>query len=116
MERATLTTTIHTNSGALVAQATLRNITISLDKVSKQIQTGYKGRRRQGRRVDVFGGAGPARNVSSLGAVQQSLSGAVGLAEVGRRRHGGVQPVLRYQVEADLVGGQLDHGDAAHDL
>ncbi|MCK9993203.1 MAG: flagellin [Alphaproteobacteria bacterium] len=76
-------TTIHTNPGALVAQQTLRNITSSLDKVSKQIQTGYKVADAKDDASTFAVAQGLRANVSSLGAVQQSLSGAVGLAEVG---------------------------------
>lgn len=76
-------TTIHTNPGALVAQATLRNVTSSLDKVSKQIQTGYKVADAKDDASTFAVAQGLRANVSSLGAVQQSLSGAVGLAEVG---------------------------------
>jgi flagellin len=76
-------TTIHTNPGALVAQQTLRNITTSLDKVSKQIQTGYKVADAKDDASTFAVAQGLRANVGSLGAVQQSLSGAVGLAEVG---------------------------------
>ncbi len=76
-------TTIHTNPGALVAQQTLRNITTSLDKVSKQIQTGYKVADAKDDASTFAVAQGLRANVASLGAVQQSLSGAVGLAEVG---------------------------------
>ena len=76
-------TKIHTNSGALVAQATLRGITASLDKVSKQIQTGYKVADAKDDASTFAVAQGLRSNISSLGAVSQSLSGAVGLAEVG---------------------------------
>jgi len=76
-------TTIHTNAGALVAQATLRNVTSSLDKVSKQIQTGYKVADAKDDASTFAVAQGLRSNISSLGSVQQSLSGAVGLAEVG---------------------------------
>ncbi len=76
-------TTIHTNAGALVAQATLRNITSNLDKVSKQIQTGYKVADAKDDASTFAVAQGLRSNIASLGAVQQSLSGAVGLAEVG---------------------------------
>ena len=76
-------TTIHTNSGALVAQATLRGITASLDKVSKQIQTGDKVADAKDDASTFAVAQGLRSNISSLGAVSQSLSGAVGLAEVG---------------------------------
>jgi flagellin len=75
-------TTIHTNPGALVAQQTLRNVTSSLDKVSKQIQTGYKVADAKDDASTFAVAQGLRANVASLGAVQQSLSGAVGLAEV----------------------------------
>jgi len=78
-----MSTTIHTNPGALVAQATLRNVTSQLDKVSKQIQTGYKVADAKDDASTFAVAQGLRANVSSLGAVQQSLSGAVGLAEVG---------------------------------
>ncbi|MGK2873210.1 MAG: flagellin [Alphaproteobacteria bacterium] len=76
-------TTIHTNPGALVAQATLRNITTSLDKVAKQVQTGYKVADAKDDASTFSVAQGLRSNIASLGAVQQSLSGAVGLAEVG---------------------------------
>jgi len=76
-------TTIHTNPGALVAQATLRTITIQLDKVSKQVQTGYKVADAKDDASTFAVAQGLRSNLSSLGAVQQGLSGAVGLAEVG---------------------------------
>ncbi len=76
-------TTIHTNPGALVAQATLRNVSASLDKVSKQIQTGYKVADAKDDASTFAVAQGLRSNIASLGAVQQSLSGAVGLAEVG---------------------------------
>ena len=76
-------TTIHTNPGALVAQQTLRNITTSLDKVSKQVQTGYRVADAKDDASTFAVAQGLRNNVASLGAVQQGLSGAVGLAEVG---------------------------------
>jgi len=76
-------TTIHTNPGALVAQATLRNVSASLDKVSKQIQTGYKVADAKDDASTFAVAQGLRSNIASLGAVSQSLSGAVGLAEVG---------------------------------
>ncbi|MEQ1887880.1 MAG: flagellin [Alphaproteobacteria bacterium] len=76
-------TTSHTNSGALVAQATLRGITTNLDRVSKQIQTGYKVADAKDDASTFAVAQGLRSNISSLGAVSQSLSGAVGLAEVG---------------------------------
>ncbi len=76
-------TTIHTNPGALVAQATLRSVTTSLDKVSKQIQTGYKVADAKDDASTFAVAQGLRSNIASLGAVSQSLSGAVGLAEVG---------------------------------
>jgi flagellin len=76
-------TTIHTNPGALVAQQTLRSVTTSLDKVSKQIQTGYKVADAKDDASTFAVAQGLRGNIASLGAVQQSLSGAVGLAEVG---------------------------------
>ena len=76
-------TTIHTNAGALVAQQTLRNVTTSLDKVSKQVQTGYRVADAKDDASTFAVAQGLRNNISSLGAVQQGLSGAVGLAEVG---------------------------------
>ncbi|MEQ1888332.1 MAG: flagellin [Alphaproteobacteria bacterium] len=76
-------TTIHTNPGALVAQATLRTISTQLDKVSKQVQTGYKVADAKDDASTFAVAQGLRSNISSLGAVQQGLSGAVGLAEVG---------------------------------
>lgn len=76
-------TTIHTNAGALVAQATLRSITTQLDKVSKQVQTGYKVADAKDDASTFAVAQGLRGNLASLGAVQQGLSGAVGLAEVG---------------------------------
>ncbi len=76
-------TTIHTNPGALVAQATLRSITNSLNVVSKQIQTGYKVADAKDDASTFAVAQGLRNNLASLGSVQQSLSGAVGLAEVG---------------------------------
>jgi flagellin len=76
-------TTIHTNPGALVAQATLRAISTQLDKVSKQVQTGYKVADAKDDASTFAVAQGLRSNISSLGAVQQGLSGAVGLAEVG---------------------------------
>ena len=78
-----MTTTIHTNPGALVAQATLRNITVQLDKVSKQVQTGYKVADAKDDASTFAVAQGLRNNISSLNAVQQGLSSAVGLAEVG---------------------------------
>ncbi len=75
--------TIHTNPGALVAQATLRGITTQLDKVSKQVQTGYKVADAKDDASTFAVAQGLRGNIASLGAVQQGLSGAVGLAEVG---------------------------------
>jgi len=76
-------TTIHTNPGALVAQATLRNISDTLDKVSKQVQTGYKVADAKDDASTFAVAQGLRNNIASLGAVQQGLSGAIGLAEVG---------------------------------
>ncbi len=76
-------TTINTNPGAMVAQATLRNATIALDKVSKQIQTGYRVADAKDDASTFAVAQGLRSNIKSLGAVQSSLSGAVGLAEVG---------------------------------
>ena len=76
-------TTIHTNAGALVAQQTLRNVTTGLDRVSKQVQTGYKVADAKDDASTFAVAQGLRSNIASLGAVQQSLSGAVGLAEVG---------------------------------
>lgn len=76
-------TTIHTNSGALVAQQTLRNATIALDRVSKQIQTGYRVADAKDDASTFAVAQGLRGNIKSLGAVQSGLSGAVGLAEVG---------------------------------
>lgn len=76
-------TTIHTNPGALVAQATLRHITTQLDKVSKQVQTGYKVGDAKDDASTFAVAQGLRGNIASLLAVQQGLSGAVGLAEVG---------------------------------
>ncbi len=76
-------TTIHTNPGALVAQATLRNATIALDKISKQIQTGYRVADAKDDASTFAVAQGLRGNIKSLGAVQSGLSGAVGLAEVG---------------------------------
>ncbi len=76
-------TTIHTNPGALVAQATLRTISDNLDKVSKQVQTGYKVADAKDDASTFAVAQGLRNNVASLGAVQQGLSGAIGLAEVG---------------------------------
>ena len=110
-------TTIHTNPGALVAQQTLRNITSSLDKVSKQVQTGYKVADAKDDASTFAVAQGLRANVSSLGAVQQSLSGAVGLAEVGLAGATAVSNLFSdIKAEADPVGGYLDHGDAAHHL
>ncbi len=78
-----MTTTIHTNPGALVAQQTLRSVTTSLDKISKQIQTGYKVADAKDDASTFAVAQGLRGNIASLGAVQQSLSGAVGLSEVG---------------------------------
>lgn len=78
-----MTTTIHTNPGALVAQATLRNITRNLDIVSKQVQTGYKVADAKDDASTFAVAQGLRGNLASLGAVQQGLSSAVGLAEVG---------------------------------
>lgn len=75
--------TIHTNPGALVAQATLRSITAQLDKVSKQVQTGYKVADAKDDASTFAVAQGLRANLSALNAVQQGLSGAVGLAEVG---------------------------------
>ena len=76
-------TTIHTNPGALVAQATLRSITENLNTVSKQVQTGYRVADAKDDASTFAVAQGLRNNVASLGAVQQGLSGAVGLAEVG---------------------------------
>ena len=76
-------TTIHTNPGALVAQATLRNVTSQLDKVSKQVQTGFKVADAKDDASTFSVAQGLRADVKSLGAVQQGLNGAVGLAEVG---------------------------------
>jgi len=76
-------TTIHTNPGALVAQATLRNISTQLDRVSKQVQTGYKVADAKDDASTFAVAQGLRGNLASLLAVQQGLSGAVGLAEVG---------------------------------
>jgi flagellin len=76
-------TTIHTNPGALVAQATLRQITTQLDKVSKQVQTGFKVADAKDDASTFAVAQGLRGNLASLVAVQQGLSGAVGLAEVG---------------------------------
>lgn len=78
-----MSTTIHTNPGALVAQATLRNIATQLDKVSKQVQTGYKVADAKDDASTFAVAQGLRGDLASLGAVQQGLSGAVGLAEVG---------------------------------
>jgi len=75
-------TTIHTNPGALVAQATLRHITNQLNVVSKQVQTGYKVADAKDDASTFAVAQGLRNNLASLGAVQQSLSSAVGLAEV----------------------------------
>lgn len=76
-------TTIHTNPGALVAQATLRNVTAQLDRVAKQVQTGFKVADAKDDASTFAVAQGLRADVKSLGAVQQGLSGAVGLAEVG---------------------------------
>ncbi len=76
-------TTIHTNPGALVAQQTLRNITDNLNVVSKQVQTGYRVADAKDDASTFSVAQGLRNNIASLGAVQQGLSGAVGLAEVG---------------------------------
>ncbi len=76
-------TTIHTNPGALVAQATLRNVTSQLDTVSKQVQTGFKVADAKDDASTFSVAQGLRADVKSLGAVQQGLNGAVGLAEVG---------------------------------
>ncbi|MSP42380.1 MAG: flagellin [Alphaproteobacteria bacterium] len=76
-------TTIHTNPGALVAQATLRTISTQLDRVSKQVQTGYKVADAKDDASTFAVAQGLRGNLASLVAVQQGLSGAVGLAEVG---------------------------------
>lgn len=76
-------TTIHTNPGALVAQATLRRITDNLDAVSKQVQTGFRVADAKDDASTFSVAQGLRNNVSALSAVQQGLSGAVGLAEVG---------------------------------
>ena len=78
-----MTTTIHTNPGALVAQATLRNVTSQLDKVAKQVQTGFKVADAKDDASTFAVAQGLRADVKSLGAVQQGLNGAVGLAEVG---------------------------------
>jgi len=78
-----MSTTIHTNPGALVAQATLRNISENLNTVSKQVQTGYRVADAKDDASTFAVAQGLRNNVASLGAVQQGLSGAVGLAEVG---------------------------------
>ncbi len=76
-------TTIHTNPGALVAQATLRIISDQLDKVSKQVQTGYRVADAKDDASTFAVAQGLRNSLSSLGAVQQGLSSAVGLTEVG---------------------------------
>jgi len=76
-------TTIHTNPGALVAQATLRTISDQLDRVSKQVQTGYRVADAKDDASTFAVAQGLRNSISSLGAVQQGLSSAVGLAEVG---------------------------------
>ena len=76
-------TTIHTNPGALVAQATLRNVTSALDKVSKQVQTGFRVADARDDASTFAVAQGLRADVKSFGAVQQGLNGAVGLAEVG---------------------------------
>lgn len=76
-------TTIHTNPGALVAQATLRNVTAQLDTVSKQVQTGFKVADAKDDASTFAVAQGLRADIKSLGSVQQGLSGAVGLAEVG---------------------------------
>jgi len=66
----------------MVAVATLRNATIALDKVSKQIQTGYKVADAKDDASTFAVAQGLRGNVKQLAAVQQGLAGAVGLAEV----------------------------------
>ncbi len=78
-----MSTTIHTNPGAIVAQATLRSIATQLDKVSKQVQTGYKVADAKDDASTFAVAQGLRGDLASLSAVQQGLSGAVGLAEVG---------------------------------
>ena len=75
-------TTIHTNPGALVAQATLRTVTSNLDKVSKQVQTGYKVADAKDDASTFAVAQGLRANVAQLSAVSEGLSGAVGVAEV----------------------------------
>lgn len=79
-------TTIHTNPGALVAQATLRTISTQLDRLSKQVQTGYKVADAKDDASTFAVAQGLRGNLASLVAVHLGLSGAVGLAEVGLAR------------------------------
>ena len=75
-------TTIHTNPGAMVAQATLRNVTTQLDVISKQVQTGFRVADAKDDASTFAVAQGLRGDIKSLGAVQQSLSTGVGLTEV----------------------------------
>ena len=66
-----------------MAQATLRHITHQLDSISKQVQTGYKVADAKDDASTFAVAQGLRNNISALNAVQQGLSSAVGLAEVG---------------------------------
>ena len=74
--------TIHTNAGAMVAQAAFRSVNNSLDMVSKRVNTGYKVAGAIDDASTFAVAQGLRGDVKSLDAVSSTLSRAVGVGEV----------------------------------
>ncbi len=74
--------TIHTNAGAMVAQAAFRAVNKNLDMVSKRVNTGFKVAGAMDDASTYAVAQGLRGDVKSLEAVTGTLSRAVGVGEV----------------------------------
>jgi len=72
---------IHTNPGAIVAQASFRKINAALDDVSKRVNTGYRVADAKDDASTFAVAQGIRAEVKAKEAVASSLSGAIGVTE-----------------------------------
>ena len=75
--------TIHTNPGALVAQAAFRSVNNELDMVSKRVNTGYAVADARDDASTFAVAQGIRGDIAAFEAVDTSLASAVGVADVG---------------------------------
>lgn len=73
---------VNTNTGALVALASLRNINSDLDKTSKRVQTGFKVADASDDAAVFSVAQGIRGNIKAYSAVQSSLANGEGLGQV----------------------------------